>query len=228
MCYNLKLLRTSMIRIVVAHQTRLIANIIAAVLEEEADFVVVGRTSTVEEAEHLVRVSGCDLLLVSARLPNGGALQLTHDLAGHNDTKVLVIGVPDSEQIILQYATAGADGYVLQDVTVERLLANIRAAMADRAIVSPDVAGALMRHVAELAQVSRQSALDPGLLETLTPREREVLDLIAENLTNQQIGERLVIEVGTVKNHVHNILKKLDVSSRGAAAALLPFLPDDA
>ena len=216
-----------MMRIVVVHQTRLIANIIASVLEEEPDLAVVGRASTVDEAEHLVRVTRCDLVLVSALLPNGGTLQLTRDLVDRENVKVLIIGVPDSEQIILQYVAAGADGYVLQDVTVERLLENIRAAKADRAIVSPDVASALMRQVAELAQVSRQASIDPGSLETLTPREREVLDLIAENLTNQAIANRLFIEVGTVKNHVHSILKKLDVSSRNDAAALLPFLPDE-
>jgi DNA-binding NarL/FixJ family response regulator len=214
-----------MIRVIVVHQAKLIANIIASVLSEEPDIYVVGTAVTPEEALGKLERSNCNMILASATLPDQGALTLTQAVAApHSGTKVLIIGVPQSESVILQYVAAGAAGYVLQDVPVERLLENVRAAYEDKALVSPTVAAALMNQVAELAHVSAQHKLDPQAIAELTPRELDVLNLIGKGLTNQEIAERLVIEVGTVKNHVHNILKKLDVSSREEAASYLPLL----
>jgi RNA polymerase sigma factor (sigma-70 family) len=121
---------------------------------------------------------------------------------------------------------AGASGYVLEDVSVDNLLDHIRAAHDDQAIVSPEIAAALMNQISELAYVSAQDQLDVTAVSELTNREREVLNLIGDGLTNQQIADRLYIEVGTVKNHVHNLLKKLEVSNREDAAAFLPYLEE--
>lgn len=214
-----------MIRAIVVHQTKLIANIIASVLSDEPDIHVVGRASSADETLAMLERTNCNMILVSARLPNKGALNLTEAVSQEApDIVVLVFGLPESENLILRYVMAGASGYVLQDVPVEHLLDNIRAAHGDEALVSPSVAAALMTHIAELAQVSVRNSLDPSTVQELTPREQEVLELIGEGLTNQEIGERLYIEVGTVKNHVHNLLKKLDVSSRADAAAYLPLI----
>ena len=217
-----------MIRVIIVHQTRLIASIITSVLSEEPDIYVTGTAVSVEEALGKLERSNCNLMLVAATLPDGGALLLTEAVARlYPDTKVLVIGVPKSENTILQYVMAGASGYVLQNVPVERLLDNVRAVHDDKALISPKIAAALMNHIAELARVSSQYDLDPQAIADLTPREREVLNLIGEGSTNKEIADRLVIEVGTVKNHVHNILKKLDVSSRDEAASYLPLLKDE-
>lgn len=216
-----------MIRIVIVHQTKLIANIIASVLSEESDIYVVGTAVTVTEAVGKLERSNCNMLLVASTLPDDGALALTEVVTlSHPQVKVLVIGIPKSESIILQYVMAGVSGYVLQNVSVEQLINNVRAAHDDKALISPKIAAALMNHVTELAQISAQHDLDPQAIAELTPREREVLHLIGEGLTNQEIGNALVIEVGTVKNHVHNILRKLDVNSRDEAASYLPLLKD--
>jgi RNA polymerase sigma factor (sigma-70 family) len=214
-----------MIRTLVVHQTKLIAHIIASVLSEEPDIHVVGRASSIDEALALLERTNCNMVLVSARLPNKGALKLTE--AVHQEAPeivVLVFGLPESESLILQYVMAGASGYVLQDVPAEHLFENIRAAHADKAIVSPTVAAALMTQIAELARISARNNVDPEAVQELTPREQEVLVLIGDGLTNQEIGQKLFIEVGTVKNHVHNLLKKLDVGSREDAAAYLPLI----
>ncbi len=217
-----------MIRIIVVHQTKLIANIIASVLSEEPDIYVVSTAVSVEDALGKLELSNANMVLAAANLPDDGALALTEAVtASHPDTNVLIIGVPKSESIILQYVMAGAAGYVLKDVPVERLLDNVRAAHQDEALISPTIAAALMTHVAELSQISTQYTLDPEAVADLTSREREVLTLIDEGLTNQEIAERLFIEVGTVKNHVHNILKKLDVTSREEAASYLSLLDDE-
>jgi DNA-binding NarL/FixJ family response regulator len=218
-----------MIRIIVVHQAKLIANIIASVLSEEPDIHVVSTAVSVEDALGKLELSNANMVLAAANLPDDGALALTEAVtASHSDTNVLIIGVPKSESIILQYVIAGAAGYVLKDVPVERLLDNVRAAHQDEALISPTIAAALMTHVAELSQISTQYTLNPEAVADLTNREREVLTLIDEGLTNQEIAERLFIEVGTVKNHVHNILKKLDVTSREEAASYLSLLDDEA
>lgn len=217
-----------MIRVIVVHQTQLISSIIANVLDEEEDIHVVAQCSNYEETMHVLEHQACQIVLVAAALPDNGAYRLTEGINNrHNRVKVLVIGVPDSRNAILQYVAAGASGYVLQEVSTERLLEHVRAVHDDKAIISPDIAAALMDHITELAQISSQIDIDPSAYSELTPREREVLDLIAEDCSNRDIAERLFIEVGTVKNHVHSILKKLDVSNRHEAASLLPYVNDE-
>jgi DNA-binding NarL/FixJ family response regulator len=201
----------------------LVSNLIASVLEDEADIDVVGQTTSPEAA--LDQLSGADVVLVSTRLRENGALRFTEGTAKRDDAvKVLVIGLRESEQEILKYVEAGADGYVLRDNSVGTLLEKVRAADQGEALVSPDIAYALMSRLTELAQLF--SRVETGLDEPvdLTPREEEVLDLVGQGLTNQQIANRLTIEVGTVKNHVHSILQKLDVNSREDAAAYLALI----
>jgi DNA-binding NarL/FixJ family response regulator len=214
-----------MIRVLVVHQTRLISSIIASVLEEEEDIHVIGQATDVESALRQLDEEPCEIALVAATLPDNGALSITEAITQKGvTTKVLVIGLPNSKNAILQYVAAGAAGYVLQEVSTERLLDHIRAAYDGKAIIAPDIAAAMMSHIKELAQISTQTDIDPSAYAELTPREQEVLELIGEDCSNQEIADRLFIEVGTVKNHVHNILKKLDVSSRHEAAAFLPLI----
>lgn len=217
-----------MIRILVVHQTPLISSIIANVLDEEPDIIVTGKETDGEDALLLLEKTRCDIVLVSATLPGNGALEITEAIAEkEGGPKILVIGLPKSENAILQYVAAGASGYVLQEVSTHQLLEHIRATHDDKALISPDIAAALMSRINELAQISSQTDIDPSAYNELTPREREVLDLIGQDYSNRKIADALVIEVGTVKNHVHNILKKLDVSSRHEAAAFLPFVEED-
>jgi two-component system NarL family response regulator len=210
------------IRVLVVNQFPLMCDVIAAVLEDEPDIDVVGSATTVEDA--LRRASDCDVMLVSTRLPANAALEMTREVAESDlPAKVLILGLAESELEILRYVEAGAAGYVLQDDSVEELLSNIRAVHSGQAIVSPEIAGALVARVAELAQLFGDAfAIDSSA--DLTPREREVLQLIGQGLTNREIADRLVIELGTVKNHVHSILDKLNVSSRRDAAAYLALM----
>ncbi|MFW6068508.1 MAG: LuxR C-terminal-related transcriptional regulator [Chloroflexota bacterium] len=217
-----------MIRVLVVHQTHLISSIIANVLDEEPDIHVVAQCTGYDETLHVLEQQPCQIVLVAANLPDNGALRLTETLNERDsNAKVLVIGLPRSENAILQYVAAGASGYVLQEVSTERLLEHVRAVHDGKAIISPDIAAALMNHITELAQISSQVDINPSAYAELTPREKEVLDLIGEEYSNREIAEKLVIEVGTVKNHVHSILKKLDVSNRHEAASLLPYVKEE-
>jgi len=210
------------IRVLVVNDFPLMCDVITSVLEDEPDIEVVGSATTVEGA--LKQAHLCDVLLVSTRLSNQGALKLLSAMAeAEHPAQVLVLGLAESEQEILRYVEAGASGYVLQDDSVDELLRNVRAVSSGHAIVSPEMAGALVARVAELSQLFEDAfAIDSS--GDLTPREREVLQLIGQGLTNRQIAERLVIELGTVKNHVHSILDKLNVSSRRDAAAYLALM----
>jgi two-component system NarL family response regulator len=209
-----------MIRVLLVNEMSLMGNVLAAVLEDESDIEVVGRITSTDEA--LARVAECDVVLVSARLPNGGTLKLTQATTEADPAaKVLVLGIAEKKEQVLRYIEAGADGYILKDDSVDDLLQRIRAAYRDRAIISPRVAAALISRVTELTQLVTETEGQVLASVDLTPREQEVLELIGQGLSNKAIADRLVIEVGTVKNHVHSILDKLDVSSRHEAAAYL-------
>lgn len=215
-----------MIRVLLVNEMRLVGNVIASVLEDESDIEVVGRAASVDEALALATES--DVVLVSTRLPDNGALKLTSAIAKADPSvKVLVLGLGESKGRVLRYVEAGADGYVLKNDSVDDLLRHIRAAQRGKALVSPKIAAALMSRVTELAQLFAE--IESGISESadLTPREREILELIGQGLTNQEIADRLVIEVGTVKNHVHSILQKLDVSSREDAASYLALIREN-
>jgi len=160
--------------------------------------------------------------LVSTKLPDDGALKLTRNLTrSDSGLKVLVLGLTEEKEQILPYIEAGAAGYILKNDSVEQMVEYIHNAYADKAIVSPKIAAVLMSRVVELSRLL--SEIRPSVYEPagLTPREIEVLTLIEKGLTNQEIAEQLYIEVGTVKNHVHSILQKLEVGSRLDAVAYL-------
>jgi DNA-binding NarL/FixJ family response regulator len=200
-------------------------NVIASALEDEPDIRVVGRVTNVDDALKLVQEIDVDVALVSTRLPDQGALKLTNAITGlAPDTKVLALGLTEEKKRVLRYVEAGATGYILKDDSLDDMIENVRAAVDDKVFVSPKIAAAMMERLSDLAQmfsdVENSVTDDAGL----TPREIEVLELIGEGLTNQEISQQLVIEVGTVKNHVHSILDKLNVGSRGEAAAYLAFI----
>jgi DNA-binding NarL/FixJ family response regulator len=213
------------INILLVNEIRLMGNVITAVLEDEPDIHVVASVTNIDEALKIVKENAVDVALVSTRLPDQGALKLTQAITELAPaTKVLALGMTEEKKRVLRYVEAGAAGYVLKDDSLNDMIETIRAAEEGEVFVSPKIAAAMMERLSDLAQMFsdvENSVTDDA---DLTDRELEVLELIGEGLTNQQISERLVIEVGTVKNHVHSILEKLNVSTRGEAAAYLAFI----
>ncbi len=209
-----------MIRVLLVNEVRLVSDAIAAVMESVTDMAAVGTAATPEEA--VAQLDQCDILLVSADLPADGALQLTRTVIETSPSvRVLVLGLSESRERVLRYIEAGAAGYVLKDDSVDDLLARIRAAYAGQALVSPELTAALIGRISELARKSVDREAGAEGTADLTSREHEILQMIGQGLTNQEIAGQLFIEIGTVKNHVHSILQKLNVSSRRAAAAYL-------
>lgn len=217
-----------MIRLLIVHEARVFGRVIMAALRQEPDIQVVGWAATEEEA--LSQIHLCDVIMVCITAPDNGALSLVRAArkAG-SAAKILVMGLPESEEAILTHVEAGADGYVLQDDTMDELLKNIRALHRGEALASPQVVAALIARVNSLAKLHSELNLNPDAvrLADLTPREREVLALIGEGFSNQEISDRLTIELGTVKNHVHNVLQKLGVNNRWEATAYSVLLDED-
>ena len=215
-----------MIRVLLVNEFQLLGNIIAEVLEDEPDIEVVGCVTTPISALTKVANGDVDMVMVSTRLPNDGALRLTSAMTEVDSSiKVLALGVSENKERVLQFVEAGASGYVRKDDSVDDLIKAIRTAHKDQAEVSPMVAAALMSRVSELTDLL--TMIGSGMPEDyneLTARELEILELISKGYSNQKIADHLFIEVGTVKNHVHSILNKLDVRTREDAATYLAII----
>lgn len=215
-----------MIRLLLVHRTRMTCELLAAVLREESDIHVVGFAHSCEEALAAVNKQKCNTVLVNINLPNNDALHLARALHQSDlDIKVLITGLVKSNAAILRCVEEGIAGYVLEEESLADLVKKIRAVHENKFMVSPTVASVLMARVAELKRMTKElygisvNQAD-DLFTELTPREWDVLQLIEQGYNNQEIADKLIIEKGTVKNHVHNILSKLDVHCREQAALL--------
>lgn len=212
-----------MIHILLAHPSRLVCDSLRSALDNVEQVYVVGCATTTEELHFLLPHS--NVVLMGSELADATALDLLDDIRmTYPQTKVLVLGVNDQPDTIISYVEAGAAGYILQNESVDDMVQKLRAAHEKKAIISPSVAAAMMQRLSHLANLEMPLAFASTRetqLQELTGREEEVLALITEGCTNQEIAERLIIECGTVKNHVHNILKKLEVGNRHEAATLL-------
>lgn len=212
-------------KVLIVIESRFMGDIFTEVLEEEPDITVVGCASSREQALKIIRENDVDVALVSIQLSNESALELTSTLVDSAPSiKVLVLGLTDNKHHVLKYVEAGAAGYILQDSSVADLVEAVRLAQRGEAQISTKVAAAIFERLSKMTKVF--SRVDTFVLEDnrLTQRELEVLGFISQGLSNQEIASHLVVEVGTVKNHVHSIIKKLNVSNREEAATYLAFI----
>jgi DNA-binding NarL/FixJ family response regulator len=178
---------------------------------------VIGVVETTDEA--LPKLKDCNVILLSAFCPEYEAFKAIRMLQEANrNVKIIITGLTPLQESPIPYLEAGADGYLFENATVEELIESIDAVRKGYAVVSPDIAAKLIVRLRKLATMCLQTFSSPLEQINLTRRECEVLELITQNLTNREIAERLIIELGTVKNHVHNILKKLEVRNRHEAA----------
>ncbi|MEX1020508.1 MAG: response regulator transcription factor [Litorilinea sp.] len=215
-----------MIRTMIVHNVSLYNDLMATALSAQTDVKVAGQASDAAEALNMLNARNYDVVLISQMLPEQGALRLTKTLqkAG-NGAKVVIAGAVESKTAAMQCFEMGASAYIHQESSVSELVDAIRSAAQGQVQISPEIAGMLVARVAELKRLAtelngyQEMDLEDQASE-LTKRENEVLVLIGQGYTNQQIADELIIGVGTVKNHVHNILEKLDVHTRKQAAMI--------
>lgn len=208
-----------MIRILIADQSGFTCDAMRRILNSENDIFVVGCAQTSEELAYLAPQS--DMVLLNADSSGDTVAEAIRWVCQNVPTvKVLVTAVSANPHAIITYIEAGACGYVLREESMATLLAKVRAAHKGLALISPDMAAQLMRRLAELANhpLSINCAGKGGNVAELTARECEILELVSFGYSNQEIADELVIGYGTVKNHLHNILKKLEIGNRHDAA----------
>ena len=186
-------------------------------LRSQADFDVVGEAGDGEEALAKAAALKPDVVLMDLRMPVlDGAAATRRMRALQPEVRVIVLTTFDEDAAIFDGLRAGATGYLLKDAPTEKLYEAIRAAARGESFLQPSVAA---RVVAEFARLSEQApAWTQVLSEPLSPREVDILRLLANGSTNKEIAAQLVLAEGTVKNHVTNILSKMGVTDRTKAA----------
>jgi len=209
------------IRAVVVAEVRFYRDGLAQLLAHRQGCTVAATASGPEEALAAVRDHDPDVVLLALGDATGSALvqEIVEERPG---SRVVALGVAEEEDDVLALAEAGVSGYVTTDGSADDVLAVVESVARGETLCSPRIAATLLRRVAALTHERRTRPDD----ERLTARERQVLALIEQGLSNKEIARGLCIEVATVKNHVHNILEKLQVNRRGEAAALLRRAPE--
>lgn len=203
-----------MISTVVVSDVRLYREGLAQILRDTDDIAVEATEPFDEGGFARLRAHRPDVTLLDLTLRED-ARAVRVIAATAPGTRIVVLAVPELEPEIVAWVEAGIAGYVTRDSGLDELLTAIRSAAEDELVCSPRAAGALRRRVAAVAAERRTHDAHGDL----TPREREVLSLIARGCSNKEIARALWIEIATVKNHVHNILEKLGVARRGEAVA---------
>jgi DNA-binding NarL/FixJ family response regulator len=203
------------IRVVVADDQQVVRAGFAALLDSQPDLAVVGTAADGAEAIRVCRAQRPDVVLMDVRMPTMDGIDATRQItAGAGSPRVLMLTTFDLDEHVYDALVAGASGFLLKDVTAERLFDAVRVVAAGEALLAPSVTRRLIGEFAR--QRPRESA--PALAE-LTPRETEVLRLMAEGLSNFEIAARLVVGEETVKTHVSRVLRKLDLRDRAQAVA---------
>jgi DNA-binding NarL/FixJ family response regulator len=205
------------IRILVADDHQVVRAGFAALLDTQPDFTVVGTACDGAEAVALGRQLHPDVVLMDVRMPGTDGIEATRQLeAGEQGCpRVLILTTFDLDEYVFDALRAGASGFLLKDVTAERLFDAVRVVAAGEALLAPAVT---RRLISEFARTRRTApAATAPALGLLTPRETEVLRLVAEGLSNQQVAVRLVVTEETVKTHVSRVLHKLGLRDRTQA-----------
>ncbi|MDE3721571.1 response regulator transcription factor [Nocardiopsis sp. N85] len=206
------------IRVMVVDDHALFRRGLVSVLDEEADINVVGEAGDGEEAIRLAARSRPDVVLMDVWMPHARGIEacprIRESVPG---TRFVMLTMSDEESDLFDALKVGASGYLLKEIAVTDIAETIRTIAAGRPSINQAMATKLIGEFAELAKQDSSPPERP-VIPQLTPREAEVLALVARSLNNRVIGERLFITENTVKNHVRNILEKLQVHSRTEAA----------
>jgi DNA-binding NarL/FixJ family response regulator len=202
-----------MIRVALVDDQALVRAGFRALLDAEADIEVVGEAPEGEEALRLVRAERPDIVLMDIRMPRMDGLEATRLIADDPDlaaVHVVILTTFELDDYVFEALRAGAAGFLVKDTEPADLVAGVRLVAGGDALLSPGVTRTL------IAEFARRSTRPPGsdLLEELTAREREVTELVAKGLSNEEIAARFVLSPATVKTHVNRAMMKLGARDR--------------
>ena len=197
-------------RVLLADDHPIVLRGLVGVLDRQPDFEVVAEASDGEEAVRAVLAGGVDLAILDVSMPRKTGLQAAREITQRApDVRVLILSMHENEEFLFEALAAGASGYILKTAVDRDLLDACRAAMRGEPFLYPGAVRAIIREHLERARRGEPARSDP-----LTPREQEVVKLIAEAHTNDEIAQMLVISKKTVERHRANILEKLGMSDR--------------
>src|SRR5689334_22786051 len=196
-------------RILIADDHTMVRRGVRQVLDREPDMRVVAEAEDGAEAVKLALAGGIDLAVLDVSMPRMTGIQAAREITQRTDVRALMLSMHDGEQYLFSALEVGAAGYVLKTAADRDLVDAVRAAMRGEPFLYPGAVRALVRDHLERARRGEEIPEDP-----LTPREQEIVKLIAEAHTNEEIAEQLVISKKTVERHRANILEKLGMRDR--------------
>lgn len=200
------------IRIIVIEDNRLLREGITVMLKEQSDMAVVASLSNGDALARRPRLN-TDIVLLDLMLRSRNNLQLVESIRAKSPrSKVIIMDLSPDQPTLIDYVRTGVSGFVLKDATLREFLHTIREVARGSKVLPPMLTSSLLSQIAE--QTALRAKGDPFKSVRMTSREREVVELIAEGLSNKQIATRLHLAVDTVKSHVHNILEKLQLHTR--------------
>ena len=206
-----------MIRVLICDDQWLVCEGLAAILGTDSEIEVVGVAHDGAEALEMVPKAQPDVVLMDLKMPGMNGVQATREIGVHYPrVRVLVLTTYGADEWVFDAIRSGAAGYLLKGTPRESLIAAVKGTAAGSTHVDPAVAGMLFK------QISREGALaaKTAIVEALSSREMEVLQLLARGFSNSEIARRIYLSEGTVRNYVSSILAKLEVSDRTQAAIL--------
>jgi len=223
------------VRVLLADDQQLIREGLAIILGNQPGIEVVGQAADGHQATDLAATSHPDVILMDIRMPVMDGIEATRRIkSAYPAVQILILTTYNEDELIFEGIRAGASGYLLKDITRDRLIAAIRRAVQGEAQIDPAVASQVLAEFQRMADALRRRADEVGpvtqnasqteaelpSVEDLTPREEAILRLLTEGLTNAGIADRLHLSEGTVKNYVSEILGKLQANDRTHAVVL--------
>ncbi len=202
------------IRIVIVDDQQLVREGLSLLLGLYSDIEIAGEASNGNDAVAMVRTEKPDVVLMDIQMPELDGVAATSIIQEQSpDSRVIILTTFDDDEYVFEGLRAGAVGYLLKDVPSEQLVAAVRAAARGEGFIQPSITGKVLAEFARIGKQERLRKKQP-LADPLSQREIEVLVEISKGATNQEIADTLFIAVGTVKNHVSNIIAKLKTRDR--------------
>jgi len=206
------------VRVLLCDDHELVRRGLRALLESDLTIEVIGEASSADEAVTTSATTTPDVVIMDVRMPGRSGIEACRDIRAHREeTKVLILTSFADDEALFSAIMAGASGYVLKQIRGNDLLNAIHRVGKGESLLDPSVTGRVLARI----RGDVLAGSEEGGVEQLTPQERRIIGLVAEGMTNRQIGEKVHLAEKTVKNYVSNILMKLDLSRRAEVAAFM-------
>jgi DNA-binding NarL/FixJ family response regulator len=207
--------RAEPIRTMIVDDHALFRRGLEMVLDGEPDIELVGQASDGAEAVEKAAESLPDVVLMDIRMPRSNGIEACRAMKeAAPSAKIVILTISDEEEDLFEAIRAGASGYLLKDIPLDEVADTVRAVHGGQSLINPSMAGKLLTEFAALARRDDEERAQELPAPRLTEREMQVLKLVARGMNNRDIAKELFISENTVKNHVRNILEKLQIHSR--------------